>query len=123
MSYVYIKTEPKLWTTGFYKPDGDWEPDQDFSDPSSAAIRVAFLNGSAPKDSFEAILDTIHRISDLESALKTASVAMDLEAGWKIDEAAFKRVEKRYGGGMAGAYIKVCEALVAQKEGEINNGA
>ena len=58
------------------------------------------------------------RIADLESALKTAAVAMDLQSGWKIDEEAFKRVQKRYGGGMAGAYIKVCEALVGQKEKE-----
>jgi len=29
MSYVYIRSEPQLWTVGFYKPDGKWEPESD----------------------------------------------------------------------------------------------
>ena len=29
MSYVYIKSEPGLWTVGFYKPDGTWETESD----------------------------------------------------------------------------------------------
>jgi hypothetical protein len=31
---------------GFYKPDGDWEPESDHSSPVTAADRVAWLNGS-----------------------------------------------------------------------------
>ena len=45
MSYVYIKSEPRLWTVGFYRPCGDWEPDSDHSSQDEAADRVHFLNG------------------------------------------------------------------------------
>ncbi len=49
--YVYIKTEPGLWTTGFYE-NGEWHPEMDFDDPENAADRVHYLNGgSAPEES------------------------------------------------------------------------
>ena len=44
--YVYIKSEPHLWTVGFYKPDGTWEPESDHDTPDKAAERVHWLNGS-----------------------------------------------------------------------------
>lgn len=43
--YVYIKTEPSLWTVGFYKPDGTWTPESDYSTQQEAANRVHYLNG------------------------------------------------------------------------------
>jgi hypothetical protein len=46
MGYVYVKSEPQLWTVGFYSPDGKWHPDKDFSRPEDAADRVAYLNGN-----------------------------------------------------------------------------
>ncbi len=46
-----------------------------------------------------------------DEALKAAAIAMDMLAGWKLDERSYIRVMKRYDGGMAGAYIKICEAL------------
>lgn len=46
MSYVYRKTEPRLWTVGFYRPDGTWEPESDHDSADEAAERVAWLNGS-----------------------------------------------------------------------------
>lgn len=42
--YVYIQSEPNLWTVGFYTPDGKWHPEKDFSNPDEAAKRVAYLN-------------------------------------------------------------------------------
>ena len=45
MSYVYIRSEPQLWTVGFYKPDGKWEPESDHDNREEAAKRVAWLNG------------------------------------------------------------------------------
>ena len=47
--YVYInggKSEPGLYTVGFYKPDGTWEPESDHRNSADAAARVAWLNGS-----------------------------------------------------------------------------
>jgi len=43
--YVYIQSEPGLWTVGFYKPDGKWEAESDHESAEAAAERVAYLNG------------------------------------------------------------------------------
>jgi len=43
--YVYIRSEPGLWTVGFYKPDGTWEAESDHTSTEDAANRVSFLNG------------------------------------------------------------------------------
>lgn len=45
MSYVYIHPGPKLWTVGFYKPNGVWRPESDHSSAEDAAARVHYLNG------------------------------------------------------------------------------
>ena len=44
--YVYIRSEPSLWTVGFYKPDGKFEPESDHDNTQDAAARTAWLNGS-----------------------------------------------------------------------------
>ena len=43
--YVYIQSEPGLWTVGFYDPTGAWQPESDRTTPEAAAARVAWLNG------------------------------------------------------------------------------
>ncbi len=43
--YVYIRSEPRLWTVGFYNPNGDWITDSDHNIREDAAKRVAYLNG------------------------------------------------------------------------------
>ena len=43
--YVYIKSEPNLWTVGFYQPDGKWYPESDHKTQEEAAKRTAWLNG------------------------------------------------------------------------------
>lgn len=43
--YVYIQSEPNLFTVGFYKPDGKWEPESDHTTADEAARRVHYLNG------------------------------------------------------------------------------
>jgi len=45
MSYVYWKSEPQLWTVGYYRPDGSRETDSDHSLKEDAAARVHYLNG------------------------------------------------------------------------------
>jgi hypothetical protein len=45
VSYVYIKSEPQLWTVGFYRPDGTWEPESDHEYKVDAIERVHYLNG------------------------------------------------------------------------------
>ena len=46
--YVYIRSEPGLWTVGFYSPDGKWNPESDFNSMREAARRVSYLNGGSP---------------------------------------------------------------------------
>lgn len=43
--YVYRKSEPSLWTVGFYSPDGQWNAESDHPSPDEAAKRVHYLNG------------------------------------------------------------------------------
>ena len=46
MAYTYIRSEPGLYTVGFYNPSGKWEPESDHNDKEEAAKRAAWLNGS-----------------------------------------------------------------------------
>ena len=64
--YVYIQSEPSLWTVGFYSPDGKWHTDSDRNDREEAAKRVHYLNGGKVKP-----------IDPLESLRKP-----DPELGW-----------------------------------------
>ena len=48
-SWVYLKSKgEELWTVGFYKPDGKWEPESDHGTSEEAAARVHYLNGGHP---------------------------------------------------------------------------
>ena len=49
MSYVYIKSEPNLYTVGFYDPKGNWIAESDYENKDDAASRVAWLNGHNEK--------------------------------------------------------------------------
>lgn len=44
--WVYIQTEPCLYTVGHYSPDGKWHTDSDHESKEEAADRVATLNGT-----------------------------------------------------------------------------
>lgn len=43
--WVYIRSEPGLWTVGFYDPDGKFQTDSDHEDRDEARARVHYLNG------------------------------------------------------------------------------
>jgi hypothetical protein len=45
--YVYIRSESRLWTVGFYDPSGKWQPESDHESANEAADRVHYLNGGA----------------------------------------------------------------------------
>ena len=44
-NYVYLRSEPGLYTVGFYSPDGEWIPESDHDSTEEAAKRVHYLNG------------------------------------------------------------------------------
>lgn len=46
-TWVYLRSEPGLWTTGFYAPAGTWHTDTDHGSSEEAAERVRWLNGAS----------------------------------------------------------------------------
>ena len=52
MSYVYIQSEPGLFTVGFYDPSGKWHAESDHGSRGEAAERVAHLNGTAAREAY-----------------------------------------------------------------------
>jgi hypothetical protein len=47
IEYTTINSEPGLWTVGFNKPDGGWEPESDHDSQPDAQRRAGRLNGNA----------------------------------------------------------------------------
>ena len=45
MGYVYIKSEPGLWTVGYHQPGGKFVPESDHESKEEAAARARELNG------------------------------------------------------------------------------
>lgn len=43
--WVFIQSEPGLWTVGFYSPDGQWHSESDHDRKDDAAARCNYLNG------------------------------------------------------------------------------
>ena len=58
MSYVYILSEPGLWTVGFYDQRGEWHPDSDHGDREDAAKRVHYLNVGGVNSSLDEALNS-----------------------------------------------------------------
>lgn len=58
--YVYRKTEPGLWTVGFYSPSGAWHSDSDHDDREEAARRVHYLNGGSEQPQHEEVAHVEH---------------------------------------------------------------
>jgi len=48
--WVYIRSEPNLYTVGFYSPSGEWHTDSDHGDREDAARRVHYLNGGTESE-------------------------------------------------------------------------
>jgi hypothetical protein len=65
--YVYIQSEPQLWTVGFYAPDGSWNPDSDHSSKDKAKECARYLNQEI---AFERIKTLEHRLDELEAYIK-----------------------------------------------------
>ena len=47
--WVYKRTEPGLYTVGFYDPNGKWYTESDWPSSEEAAQRVHYLNGGKEK--------------------------------------------------------------------------
>ena len=51
MTWIYIRSEPSLWTVGFYDPKGKFQPESDHASPEEAAKRCHYLNGGSNAES------------------------------------------------------------------------
>lgn len=45
ITWVYLMSEPGLFTVGYYDPSGKWHSDSDHDTREAAAARVNYLNG------------------------------------------------------------------------------
>ena len=66
-AWVYIRTEPGLYTVGFFDPDKKFHTDSDHCDREDAANRVAFLNGAFPIDDIRQMVDLLSNQMDMMS--------------------------------------------------------
>jgi hypothetical protein len=48
--WIYIKTEPALWSVGHYNPNGEFIAESDWTTPDKAAARINYLNGGTGTD-------------------------------------------------------------------------
>jgi len=55
--YVYLNSEPGLYTVGHYDPKGNWIAESDHNSSGDAAMRVHYLNGGR-----ESIRDVAKRV-------------------------------------------------------------
>lgn len=78
--YVYIRSEPQLWTVGFYAPNGKWEPESDHGSSDAAASRVAHLNGSSDGDLRKALQNLVIRCDGAEGVREDGSNIDTMEA-------------------------------------------
>lgn len=68
--WVYIKSEPRLWTVGFYGPDADgarWHSDSDHESREAAAARVHWLNGGTDEDRLASLERYAASLSELHT--------------------------------------------------------
>jgi hypothetical protein len=86
--WVYIKSEPGLYTVGFYSPEGKWHADSDYSDREEAVARVRHLNGGAdaPPKRKSLDVDGLNRLiekldgGDASATLPIEQVRAELDA-------------------------------------------
>lgn len=81
IQYVYIKSEPGLYTVGFYDPSGKWQPESDHSDSNDAEWRVHWLNGGN------------HGLPDSIETLRTQIKELRRQIGFKDETLARKNRE------------------------------
>lgn len=72
--YVYIESEPSLFTVGFYDPNGNFHSDSDHGNRAEAAERVGFLNGTNSQKLARRIDHLEHQVSCISQRQATAEL-------------------------------------------------
>lgn len=74
--YVYLRSEPQLWTVGFYTPDGKWVSESDYECRDDAAERVHWLNGGGkPSDTINDYFLDLSRMSGTGNGIGASTIA------------------------------------------------
>jgi hypothetical protein len=72
-NYLYIKSqsgEHDLYTVGFYRPDGTWEPESDWSSLDQCVAHLHYLNGGLGVEALVRALEAIaQRLAAIELEL------------------------------------------------------
>jgi hypothetical protein len=63
-AWVYMKTEPSLWTVGWFA-DNKWHSESDHDSPEKAAARVHYLHGGSQAKLLAALRTADTRIVQL----------------------------------------------------------
>jgi hypothetical protein len=87
--YVYIRSEPGLWTVGHYSPQGKFIPESDHNVREEAAARVHYLNGSKRGDHYQHKAGELMALLDItNSNLKSSRLEVGalLECIEQMDE-------------------------------------
>jgi len=63
-TWIYVKSEPQLYTVGFYSPEGEWHAESDWDTRQAAAARVHYLNGGTDDERIERILESLGFLLD-----------------------------------------------------------
>lgn len=67
--WVYLNSEPHLWTVGFYDPKDQWHADSDHESREQAAIRVMQLNGGGKQEQEAAASQLREALEERDAAL------------------------------------------------------
>jgi hypothetical protein len=80
--FVYIRSEPGLWTVGHYNPQGKFISESDHDDREKAAERVSWLNGGKVSN----FLATDYSDGDKDSAKEEEGVVEEKIKHYLEDE-------------------------------------
>lgn len=91
--WVYKRSEDRLWTVGYYAPDGSWEPESDHDSKEAAAAWVHYLNGGQkppePGPSF-----AFRTVGELQALLaRLLADSLEPDAGVMVNASALPNTE------------------------------
>ncbi len=83
--YIYKRSEPRLWTVGYYDPEGFFTPESDHDSTQEAADRVHYMNGGVELQKLMDEIETLRqRNRKLQSELNAYIELEDEAAAYQL---------------------------------------
>lgn len=76
--FVYLQTEPNLFTVGFYDNKKKWQPETDYPTREEAADRAAYLNGDVTKKSLPNLVKAYAAADNSDGTATYRNIVTDL---------------------------------------------